>query len=73
MVEAGALQLVVETSMPTYPTPRVLSHDDERPTTRCDDGLPRITPLPTERSHCTLTDPSGNALRTPLDTTVPVP
>jgi hypothetical protein len=59
--------------MPTYPTARELSDDDERLTTRCDDGLPRITRFRTEQSRCTLTDPSGNALRTPLDTTVPVP
>jgi hypothetical protein len=73
MVEAGTLRLVVETSMPTYPTTRELSDDDKRLTTRCDDDLPRITRFRTEQSHCTLTDPSGNALHTPLDTTVPVP
>jgi hypothetical protein len=73
MVEADTLRLVVETSMPTYPTTRVLSDDDERLTMRCDDGLPRITRFRTEQSHYTLTDPSGIALRRQLDTTVPVP
>jgi hypothetical protein len=73
MVEAGTLRLVVETSMPTYPTVRVLSDDDERLKTRCDDVLPRITRFRTGQSHCKLTDQSGNALRTRLDTTVPVP
>jgi hypothetical protein len=73
MVEAGTLRLVVKTSMPTYPTTRELSNDDERLTTRGDHDLPWITRFRTEQSHCTLTDPSANALRTRLDTTVPVP
>lgn len=59
--------------MPTYPPAHLLTDDDERLTTRCDDGLPRITRFRPEQSHRTLTDPSGNALRTRLDRTVPVP